>query len=252
VAAAAFPAKCDPTIAGDGVVSIVAGNTIARALRQQLDFMTWHTQYINGLAEKRPQLVALLPLSDVPVLRTVIDAPYEIQLSLLVVLMGCLGGMISVIRCYVDASLPDPSVGEFFYRPAIGALVALGIYVLFKAGQLMLGASTPGSGGEAGTGAFLAAFLGIISGLSARDAIGAIDAAASRMWQRGNFVYVYKIADDKISDAERGGLLKLLGIDGDTWKVWLAGRTPIPRATAQRVADYLRLDMRDIFTAELV
>jgi hypothetical protein len=72
------------------------------------------------------------------------------------------------------------------------------------------------------------------------------------MWQRGNFVYVYKIADDKISDAERGGLLKLLGIDGDTWKVWLAGRTPIPRATAQRVADYLRLDMRDIFTAELV
>jgi hypothetical protein len=72
------------------------------------------------------------------------------------------------------------------------------------------------------------------------------------MWQRGNFVYVYKIADDQISDAERGGLLKLLGIDADTWKVWLAGRTPIPRTTAQRVADYLRLDMRDIFTAELV
>ena len=57
----------------------------------------------------------------------------------LLVFMGMLGGAISVMRGLVDPSLKSPTIAEFFYRPAAGAAISIGVYVLFRAAQIFLG-----------------------------------------------------------------------------------------------------------------
>ena len=49
---------------------------------------------------------------------------------------------------------------------AVGAVVALAAFVLFRAGQILLGNENPSGTVTGATGLFLLAFLGLVSGLS--------------------------------------------------------------------------------------
>jgi hypothetical protein len=100
------------------------------------------------------------------------------------------------------------------------------------------------------TSIFLLAFLGLISGLCANDAISQIEAASARMLRRNQRVIASRlqqlIADGRLEgDAEK--LRDLLKIEPATWTSWLSGKTAIPRETAQRIADYLHLDLNEAF-----
>jgi hypothetical protein len=97
------------------------------------------------------------------------------------------------------------------------------------------------------------AFLGLISGLCANDAISQIEAASARMLRRNQRVIASRlqqlIADGRLQgDAEK--LRDLLKIEPATWTAWLSGKTAIPRETAQRIADYLHLDVNEAFTSD--
>ena len=58
--------------------------------------------------------------------------PLELLEMLLLVCMGALGGVIAVTRCFVDTSSPNPRARDLCYRPVAGAVIALGIYVIFS------------------------------------------------------------------------------------------------------------------------
>src|SRR3984893_6578930 len=114
-----------------------------------------------------------------PLLTLWARSPFELIEMFLLVCMGLLGGVISVMRCFVDPRLKSPARAEFFYKPAAGAAISLGVYVLFRAAQIFLGVRSEAGTGTVSTSIFLLAGLGLASGFCATDALAQIEAVAT-------------------------------------------------------------------------
>jgi len=147
------------------------------------NLLTYYDQYKDGIAGKVPQIVPALRLLDskFPLLTVWARSPFELIEMFLLVCMGLLGGVISVMRCFVDPSLKSPAIAEFFYKPAAGAAISLGVYVLFRAAQIFLGVQTQGGIGTVSTSVFLLAGLGLASGFCATQALATIESVAMRL-----------------------------------------------------------------------
>jgi hypothetical protein len=77
--------------------------------------------------------------------------------------------------------LQNPAIAEFFYKPAAGAAISLGVYVLFRAAQIFLGVQGETATGTVSTSIYLLAGLGLASGFCATDALAQIEAVATRL-----------------------------------------------------------------------
>jgi len=143
----------------------------------------FYDQYKDGIAGNVPQIVPALQLVDSgsTLLNTWARSPFELIEMFLLVCMGLLGGVISVMRCFVDPSLKTPAIAEFFYKPAAGAAISLGVYVLFRAAQIFLGVQTQGGTGTVSTSVYLLAGLGLASGFCATQALATIESVATRL-----------------------------------------------------------------------
>jgi len=148
----------------------------------------FYDQYKDGITGKVPQIVPALQLLDSgsTLLNTWARSPFELIEMFLLVCMGLLGGVISVMRCFVDPSLKSPAIAEFFYKPAAGAAISLGVYVLFRAAQIFLGVQNQGGAATVSTSVFLLAGLGLASGFCASDALAQIEAMATRLLRRSD------------------------------------------------------------------
>jgi len=143
----------------------------------------YYDQYRDGITRKSPQLIPALRLLDSqsPLLTLWARSPFELVEMFLLVCMGLLGGVISVMRCFVDPSLKSPAIAEFFYKPAAGAAISLGVYVLFRAAQIFLGVQNQGGAATVSTSVFLLAGLGLASGFCATQALATIESVATRL-----------------------------------------------------------------------
>ena len=147
----------------------------------------YYDKYLDGQINKTPQLAPIFSYltSDKPWENYVFRMPIEWLEMLLLVLIGVIGGLIGVIKSFVDRSRSDrPLISEYFYRPAVGAVVALAPFVLFRAGQILLGNENPSGTVTGATGLFLLAFLGLVSGLRAKDVIDQLEAGFFRVFPR--------------------------------------------------------------------
>ena len=104
-------------------------------------------------------------------------APYDLLVLLLVMFMGALGGMVRLLRDYGAAEHPNPTEGEYLLIPLIGAVVAIGGYVLAKCGLLLLSSA----GSESSLSPFMISLVGIVSGLLAKEVINTISARGHKM-----------------------------------------------------------------------
>jgi len=148
----------------------------------------YYDQYKDGITQKTPQIIPALRLLDSrsKLVRLWARSPFELIEMFLLVCMGVLGGAISVMRCWIDPSLNrNPAIAEFFYRPAAGAAISLGVYVLFRAAQIFLGVASQSGPTSAPTSIFLLAGLGLASGFCATEALGQIEFVAKRL-RRGS------------------------------------------------------------------
>jgi hypothetical protein len=153
---------------------------------KQLTLPFWYDQYKDGITRSSPQIIPTLRFleSDSTLLTLWARSPFELVEMFLLVVMGLLGGVISVMRCFVDPKLQSPVIAEFFYKPAAGAAISLGVYVLFRAAQIFLGVQ---SGPETvSTSVFLLAGLGLASGFCAGDALAQIEFVATRLLRRSS------------------------------------------------------------------
>ena len=150
--------------------------------------MLFRSQYKDGITRKTPQIIPALRLLDSqsPLLTLWARSSFELVEMFLLVCMGLLGGVISVMRCFVDPRLKSPAIAEFFYKPAAGAAISLGVYVLFRAAQIFLGVQSDAGTGTASTSIFLLAGLGLASGFCATDALAQIEAMATRLLRRSD------------------------------------------------------------------
>jgi hypothetical protein len=145
----------------------------------------YYMQYRDGIMQQAPQIIPALRFLDAGQswVTALARSSFEIMAMLLLVCMGALGGVISLTRCFVEKNLPNPAIPELFYKPAMGAVVALGIYVLFRASQLFFAGASQ-TEGTASTSIFVLLALGLASGVCASDAIGQIEALAARVLRR--------------------------------------------------------------------
>jgi hypothetical protein len=143
----------------------------------------YYDQYKDGITRKAPQLIPALRLLDSENrwINLWARSPFELIEMFLLVCMGLLGGVISVMRCFVDPSLKTPAIAEFFYKPAAGAAISLGVYVLFRAAQIFLGVQAQTSATTVSTSIFLLAGLGLASGFCATQALATIESVAMRL-----------------------------------------------------------------------
>src|SRR6266446_6467553 len=143
----------------------------------------YYDQYKDGITRKAPQIIPALRLldSDSPLLTLWARSPFELIEMFLLVCMGLLGGVISVMRCFVDPKLKSPAIAEFFYKPAAGAAISLGVYVLFRAAQIFLGVQNQGGAATVSTSVFLLDGLGLASGFCATQALAKIESVVTRL-----------------------------------------------------------------------
>jgi hypothetical protein len=161
------------------------------SLRDNLSFEKaelpkYYDQYTDGLRDKAPQLIPLLRYVDSKheIMTAWSRLPLELLEMLLLVSMGALGGVIAVTRCFVDRRIETPLARDLSYRPVAGGVIALGIYVLFRAMQLFFGGGGQDSGATVSTSVFLLAALGLASGFCAREAVAQIEVVATRIVRR--------------------------------------------------------------------
>ena len=146
----------------------------------------WYDHYRAGIAKQYPKLIPVLGLmaSDSSAVTLWARMPFELLEMLLLISMGALGGVISVTRCFVDPALPNPSMADLCYRPVAGGVIALGIYILFRASQLFFGGPSENPNTTLTTSIFVLAALGLASGFCAREAVAQIEFVATRILRR--------------------------------------------------------------------
>lgn len=111
---------------------------------------------------------------------------------MLTLLMGMLGSTLYTTRFMLDYAIKGYRLSEpapyptswFVFRPLFGAATALAIYVLFRAGQLILTTESTSGGDSAGLNPFVIAFMAIIAGLMSWQALEFIETSGER-WLRG-------------------------------------------------------------------
>lgn len=142
----------------------------------------FYDSYRDGIRNQAPQLIPVLGLLDSGywIVNLWARTPLELLEMLLLICMGALGAVISVTRCFVDPTLPNPLIRDLCYRPVAGSVIALGIYILFRAGQLFFGGSGQNDT-TLTTSIFILAGLGLASGFCAREAVSQIEAVATRL-----------------------------------------------------------------------
>ena len=164
-------------------------------LTKSATLLPWYNESIDGIASKTPQIVPVLDFIDSGIFKSWARSPLELFEMYLLVLMGFLGGIINVTRFFIDPATPSPSILEFLYKPALGGVIALGIFVLYRASQLFLGVQTQDGTVTGSSSMFLLAALGLVSGFCASDAVKQIERAAGRLFGGSALVFAYGLEE---------------------------------------------------------
>jgi hypothetical protein len=136
-----------------------------------------NSEHYAELIKGHEDFLAFQEMGKSPYQRLFVVAPYDLLVLMLVMLMGALGGMVRLLRDYGSADNPNPTAGEYLLIPLIGAVVAIGGYVLAKCGLLLLSSA----GTESSLSPFMISLVGIVSGLLAKEVIDTISGRGRKM-----------------------------------------------------------------------
>lgn len=185
------------------------------------------------------------------VMRHFITTETDILTLSLVILMGVLGSALQMTYAYFIKN-QAVSLGAYVLRLSVGAITALVIFIVAKAGVPVI-ADASRFGGEAPINPYLVSFLAIISGLLSENAIASVQAQGAKFfgtgtdgpdrWMRTDLSGELQAQKLSLSD-----LAHYLGISEDTAAGKIKGDDKIEPAEQKVIAIYLRRSPRDIFT----
>jgi len=110
--------------------------------------------------------------------KIVLVAPFSMQTLLFTMFMGILGSVITFFRDVVDGTVKRRWI-RLIYRPMLGAMLALGVYGLMKAGVVILSQSSGSESSGDALNPYFVGFLGLMSGVSSETIIDRIRKIAS-------------------------------------------------------------------------
>ena len=116
------------------------------------------------IIEGKDEFIGLVKMEKDSYIKFFIRMPYDLLVLGLVLSMGALGGMVRILRRFCESE-EGISLKDYIMWPFIGAVVAIGGYVLAKTGLVLLSST----GGDLSP--FMVGFVGIVSGLLAKEMI---------------------------------------------------------------------------------
>lgn len=188
--------------------------------------------------------------------------PSDMLTLTLVLAMGALGGTIHLTQLYFRqwqknaAAIQAVGAGYYLFRPFLGAITALSVFILAKAGVLIVAAPGTNEIG-ASLSPFFVSFIGIVSGLLAEQALVTIQ-NSGRKWfgqaeSTGRDRWAPRLmqamgSDTAEIDANKTELSNLLGVSRDRVDLWLNGQAAVPHNFQLVIAAFLRTPPQELFT----
>lgn len=186
------------------------------------------------------------------VIGELLASPSDFLVMLVAMFMGAVGGILAAGRAFVDRGAQSPSRTDYFLYPIFGFIIAMVVFVLFKASQLTLSAASS----EANAlDPFVVGFIGVMSGIMARPALDRIERAGVSLFgpdsREGNlYACSLKPTIDDLSAQDKAMLLQLLHIDPNTLDMWLEEHEPITPTNARIISAFLRRPIREVFSSQ--
>jgi hypothetical protein len=169
---------------------------------------------------------------------------------LLVLAMGTLGGTLHLARLYIDGV--KTSFGYFLYRPFLGAIAALVIFVVARTGIFVVAEPSSQNSG-APLSPFFISFVAIVSGLLAEQAIASIQGTGEK-WFAGSLKdnterYAVRVSEEALKQKkDKAQLQKYAEMDEEHLRSLFNGSKKVP-AHIQKIASvWLRKPVRELFT----
>jgi len=199
--------------------------------------------------EPRASSNVIVKALDYIYLRT-ISTPRQLLTVLLVLSMGALGGAVDLLRRHLGAP-KTLSLESIVFTPTLSMISGFAVFVLVKSGVLLIAEPNAGQ-----SGAFLSpyfiAFIGLISGLLAKEAMDSILKVGRRLFQDASDDiqrwYIGEIAKaDDIENIVRP-IANLANIPNDKVAAYLKGENPTPGTLQMLIANQIGESRRRIFT----
>lgn len=180
----------------------------------------------------------------------------DLLVLLLLISMGVLGSALNLLAVFIanEDDRASLSFGEYPLRLAFGAVLAIVMFIVAKAGVPIL-ADTSKIGGNAPLNPYFISLLAIVSGLMSDRAMATIRNVASSLLQSvGGTDYSRRYSrvalDDVLKTANRDaeGLARLLGIDIEETRKLFSGFVLVSPDRQKLIAAYLGLPPRDLFS----
>jgi hypothetical protein len=170
----------------------------------------------------------------------------------LVILMGVLGSALQMTYALFKRNRIERT-GAYFLRLSVGAITALVIFIVAKAGVPVI-ADASRMGGDAPINPYFVSFLAIISGLMSENAIQSVQSYGARFfaqeaapetlrWARQDLREAFKKAN---RDPAR--VRELLNADDAQFEAWISGKERMPANVQTMIAGVLEMPRRELFT----
>lgn len=123
---------------------------------------------LSAFVEKEPQLAIAREIRSLrPWFHILATQPESVLVFVLVIAMGALGSTIHITQYFLSGELGRP-LTWYFIRPLLGTVTAVAIYILAKAGQLVLDPSKASATMSPWFISFMAIISGLLSGAALR------------------------------------------------------------------------------------
>jgi len=170
----------------------------------------------------------------------------------LVILMGVLGSSLQMTYAFFKQHRVE-KVGAYLLRICVGAITALVIFIVAKAGVPIIADATR-LGGDAAINPYFVSFLAIISGLMSENAILSVQNQGARVFGAGapaepDRWAVHDLRDTfKASNRDPERVKRLLQAKDDEFEGWVSGKERMPANVQMMIAGVLQTPARELFT----
>jgi hypothetical protein len=178
--------------------------------------------------------------------------PPDILTLALVILMGVLGSALQMTHALFRQNRIERP-GAYFLRLGVGAITALVIFIVAKAGVPVI-ADASRLGGDAPINPYFVSFLAIISGLMSENAIMMVQAQGAKFFASETAADPQRWARFDLHDAfakanrSPNNVRQLLNAEDAQFEGWISGKDALPGAAQTMIAGVLGMSQRELFT----
>jgi hypothetical protein len=205
---------------------------------------------LNGISDEIKDLLGELTYLKVMKFNFLAIMPPQLLTLILTLCMGALGSLIFITREFFNGNTVKRT-GWYIFRPFLGMVTAISIFVLIKSGQLVISDSNQGISSET-LNPFFVSFLAIISGLLSEEAYDKIQTTGIAFLQSKSNKsnrYGYRLNEwlkEKNKSIEDMSII--LNVPTDIIHKWILETETLSIREQELVSAFLSVSIREIFT----